>query len=172
MARLSQVLAQTALATAAATTLAAKAGEFSKQAVSFKVDGQTIRGDLYLPKGAGANARVPAMVVGGSLTSVKEQMPASYAQELASSGIAALAIDYRHYGQSEGLPRQLESVESKKADLLGAVGFLRQHAAVLPHGVALLGICTSGGNVIQAAAADPPASPPWSPSLAGSPNRA
>jgi uncharacterized protein len=94
-------------------------------------------------------------VVGGSLTSVKEQMSASYAQRLASSGIAALAIDYRHYGQSEGQPRQLESVYSKRADLLGAVSYLRQHAAVLPQGVALLGICTSGGNVIQAAAADP-----------------
>jgi uncharacterized protein len=155
MTRITQALAQTAVAAAAATTLSAQAGEFSKQAVSFKVDGQTVRADLYLPKGSGANARVPAMVVGGSLTSVKEQMSASYAQELASNGIAALAIDYRHYGQSEGMPRQLESVETKKADLLAAVSFLRKQAAVLPQGVALLGICTSGGNVIQAAAADP-----------------
>ncbi len=154
MARLFQVLAKTAVA-AAVTTFAAQAGEFSKQAVSFDVDGQTIRADLYLPKDAGANSRVPAMVVGGSLTSVKEQMSASYAQELASSGIAALAIDYRHYGQSDGLPRQLESVETKQADLLAAVGFLRKHSAVLPQGVGLLGICTSGGNVLQAAAADP-----------------
>jgi uncharacterized protein len=155
MARLSQVLAQGTVAVAAAAALSAHAGEISKQAVSFQVDGQTIRGDLYLPKGAGATARVPAVVVGGSLTSVKEQMSASYAQELASSGFAALAIDYRHYGQSEGQPRQLESVDTKKADLLGAVNFLRKHAAVLPQGVALLGICTSGGNVIQAAATDP-----------------
>jgi uncharacterized protein len=155
MPRVSQILAQTVLAAAAVTTVAAQAGEFTKQAVSFTVEGQTIRGDLYLPKGAGSTARVPAVVVGGSLTSVKEQMSASYAKELASSGIAALAIDYRHYGQSDGLPRQLESVESKKADLLGAASFLRQHTAVLPQGVALLGICTSGGNVIQAAAADP-----------------
>lgn len=155
MTRIAQVLSHTAVAAAATTVLAAQAGDFSKQAVSFQVDGQTIRGDLYLPKGASASSRVPAMVVGGSLTSVKEQMSTSYARELAGNGIAALAIDYRHYGQSEGLPRQLESVETKQADLLAAVGFLRQHAAVLPHGVALLGICTSGGNVIQAAAADP-----------------
>jgi uncharacterized protein len=155
MTRISKVLAQSAVAVAAATSLSAHAAEFSKQAVSFKVAGQTVRADLYMPKRAGPKVRVPAMVVGGSLTSVKEQMSASYAKELARNGIAALAIDYRHYGQSEGMPRQLESVETKKADLLAAAAFLRKQTAVLPQGVALLGICTSGGNVIQAAAADP-----------------
>jgi uncharacterized protein len=77
----------------------ALAAEFEKQSVSFKVDGQTLRGDLYLPRGASASSKVPAVVVGGSLTSVKEQMSASYAQELAKRGIAALAFDYRHYGR-------------------------------------------------------------------------
>ncbi len=145
------------LATVAAASLmasAAIAAEFDKQSVSFKVNNQTLRGDLYLPKGAKAGANLPAVVVGGSLTSVKEQMSASYAKELASQGIAALAFDYRHYGQSEGMPRQLESVEAKKADLKGAVSFLQTHAAINPNSISLLGVCTSGGNVIQAAAED------------------
>lgn len=130
----------------------ALAAEFEKQSVSFKVDGQTLRGDLYLPRGASASSKVPAVVVGGSLTSVKEQMSASYAQELAKRGIAALAFDYRHYGQSDGQPRQLENVETKKADLKAAVSFLQTVPGV--DGVSLLGVCTSGGNVIQAAAED------------------
>jgi uncharacterized protein len=145
------------LATLAAASLmasAALAAEFEKQSVSFKVEGQILRGDLYLPKGAKTGANLPAVVVGGSLTSVKEQMSASYAKELAAQGIAALAFDYRHYGQSEGQPRQLESVEAKKADLKGAVSFLQTHAAINPNGISLLGVCTSGGNVIQAAAED------------------
>jgi uncharacterized protein len=145
------------LATVAAVSLmasAAIAAEFEKQSVSFKVANQTLRGDLYLPKGAKAGANLPAVVVGGSLTSVKEQMSGSYAKELASRGIAALAFDYRHYGQSEGMPRQLESVEAKKADIKGAVSFLQTHAAINPNGISLLGVCTSGGNVIQAAAED------------------
>lgn len=145
------------LATVAAASLmatAAIAAEFEKQSVAFKVQGQTLRGDLYLPKGAKAGANLPAVVVGGSLTSVKEQMSGSYAKELASKGIAALAFDYRHYGQSEGMPRQLESVDAKKADLKGAVSFLQTHVAINPNSISLLGICTSGGNVIQAAAED------------------
>jgi uncharacterized protein len=132
----------------------ALASEFQKQAVSFTVDGQTLRGDLYLPKGATAQAKVPAVVIAGSLTSVKEQMSASYAKELASQGIAALAFDYRHYGQSEGMPRQLESVETKNADLKAAVTFLQTQSSINAAGISLLGVCTSGGNVIQAAAQD------------------
>jgi uncharacterized protein len=132
----------------------AMAADFEKQSVSFKVDGQTVRGDLYLPKGITAATKLPAVIVGGSLTSVKEQMSAAYAKELAGQGFAALAFDYRHYGQSEGMPRQLESVEAKKADLKGAVSFLQTHARIDPQGIALLGVCTSGGNVIQAAAED------------------
>ncbi|MFM2400200.1 MAG: hypothetical protein RL341_2357, partial [Pseudomonadota bacterium] len=96
-------------------------------------------------KGVTAGTKLPAVVVGGSLTSVKEQMSAAYAKELAGQGFAALAFDYRHYGQSEGMPRQLESVESKKADLKGAVSFLQTHARIDPQGIALLGVCTSGG---------------------------
>jgi uncharacterized protein len=150
----SKIATLAAVATASLMASAAIAAEFEKRSVSFKVEGQTLRGDLYLPKGAKAGANLPAVVVGGSLTSVKEQMSGSYAKELASRGIAALAFDYRHYGQSEGQPRQLESVEAKKADLKGAVSFLQTHAAINPNGISLLGVCTSGGNVIQAAAED------------------
>jgi uncharacterized protein len=150
----SKVATLAAVAAASLMASAAIAAEFEKRAVSFKVEGQTLRGDLYLPKGAKAGANLPAVVVGGSLTSVKEQMSGSYAKELASRGIAALAFDYRHYGQSEGQPRQLESVEAKKADLKGAVSFLQTQAAINPNGISLLGVCTSGGNVIQAAAED------------------
>jgi uncharacterized protein len=145
------VLGAVASATIVASGTAGAAG-FDKQSVSFQVDGQTVRGDLYLPHGASASAKVPAVVVGGSLTSVKEQMSGSYAKELAKRGIAALAFDYRHYGQSEGLPRQLENVDAKTADLKAAVSFLQTVPGV--EGVSLLGICTSGGNVIQAAADD------------------
>jgi uncharacterized protein len=150
----SKVSTLAAVAAASLMTSTAMAAQFEKRSVSFKVEGQTLRGDLYLPKGAKAGAGLPAVVVGGSLTSIKEQMSASYAKELASRGIAALAFDYRHYGQSEGQPRQLESVEAKKADLKGAVSFLQTQAAINPSGISLLGVCTSGGNVIQAAAED------------------
>jgi uncharacterized protein len=143
------LFALTALASATAL-----ANNFEKRSVAFKVDGQTIRGDLYLPKNAQNNASLPAVVVAGSLTSVKEQMSSTYAKELAARGIAALAFDYRHYGESDGMPRQLESEETKKADLKAAVAFLQTQPTINRQSVSLLGVCTSGGNVLQAAAED------------------
>jgi uncharacterized protein len=79
-------------------------------------------------------------------------MSATYAQALAEQGVAALAFDYRHYGQSEGQPRQLENVQTKRADLQGAVRFMQTVPGIDAQSVSLLGVCTSGGNVIQAAA--------------------
>jgi uncharacterized protein len=144
----------TALAAGAMCANSAFAAAFEKRAVSFQIDGQTLQADLYLPLGASVAKPVPAVVVGGSLTSVKEQMSASYAKALARQGLAALAFDYRHYGKSEGMPRQLENAETKKADLKAAVSFLLTVPNINPQGIGLLGICTSGGNVIQAAAED------------------
>jgi uncharacterized protein len=148
------ILSNSLFATSALASSIALANDFEKRSVAFTVDGQTIRGELYLPKNATAAGNLPAVVVAGSLTSVKEQMSGTYAKELASRGIAALAFDYRHYGQSDGLPRQLESVDIKKADLKAAVSFLQTQSAINLRSISLLGVCTSGGNVLQAAAED------------------
>jgi uncharacterized protein len=126
---------------------------YTVERVTFQSGGETVVGNLYLPSKPAAQA-LPAVVVGGSLTSVKEQMAGTYAQKLAERGIAALAIDYRHYGESQGMPRQLENTESKKADLKAAVTFLSTAPKIDAKNIGLLGVCTSGGNVLQAAAED------------------
>src|SRR5437773_1372725 len=77
--------------------------------VRFAAGDPHIVGNLYLPADAFPGARHPAIVVGGSLTSVKEQMSAAYARAMAERGFVALAIDYRHYGESGGEPRQYEN---------------------------------------------------------------
>jgi fermentation-respiration switch protein FrsA (DUF1100 family) len=111
-------------------------------------------GNLFRPEGR-PETRYPAVVVGGSLTSVKEQMGGTYAAEMAKRGFIALAIDYRHYGESGGEPRQYENPEAKAEDLSAAVAYLRSRPDVRPDAIALLGVCTSGGNVLYAAARDP-----------------
>jgi fermentation-respiration switch protein FrsA (DUF1100 family) len=68
-------------------------------------------------------------------------MSATYASELAKRGIIAVAIDYRNFGQSGGALRQYEDPDSKAEELSAAVKYL-------------LGVCTSGGNVLYAAAQD------------------
>jgi fermentation-respiration switch protein FrsA (DUF1100 family) len=124
------------------------------QKVRFAAGDSFVVGNLYLPPGYRQDTRYPAVVVGGSLTSVKEMMAGTYAAEMANRGIMALAIDYRHYGESGGEPRQYENPPTKAEDLSAAVAYLASRRDVRPGGVGVLGICTSGGNALYAAARD------------------
>lgn len=121
--------------------------------VSFQSGDGEVVGNLFLPQGYDPSHRYPAVAVGGSLSSVKEMMGGLYAGELASREIIALAIDYRNYGESSGAKRQYEDQASKAEDLSAALRFLKKRSDV--SGTGLLGICTSGGTIMYAAAKDP-----------------
>jgi fermentation-respiration switch protein FrsA (DUF1100 family) len=122
--------------------------------VRIVIAGTHIVGHLYRPGDYHPDQRYAALAVAGSLTSVKEQMGGIYAAEMAQRGFVALAIDYRNYGESGGEPRQYEDPPLKSEDLAAAVSYLASRPDVESHRVGLLGVCTSGGNVIQAAARD------------------
>ncbi|MEM1320093.1 MAG: alpha/beta hydrolase [Bacteroidota bacterium] len=123
-----------------------------KESITFQAEGLTLAGHLFKPANFDSSQRYPAVVTGGSLTSVKEQMAGTYAQKLAEQGLIALAFDYRNFGESEGQPRQFEDPQLKLEDLKAAVTFLSE----LPYVQAVggLGVCTSGGNMAYLAAED------------------
>ncbi|MEN9520619.1 MAG: hypothetical protein RLZZ381_3207 [Cyanobacteriota bacterium] len=96
------------LATATLATLQlsltnnAEAAQVKK--VTFASNNQTLVGNLYLPDDYQEETKLPAViVVTGAWTTVKEQMPATYAKEMADRGYAALAFDFRNWGESGGL---------------------------------------------------------------------
>jgi len=120
--------------------------------VSFPSGNGSVVGHLYLPPTYDPATRYPAVVVGGSLSSVKEMMGGNYAEALAGHGILGLAIDYRNYGESSGHLRQYEDPASKSVDLSSALKFLSSRSDV--SGVGLVGVCTSGGNILYTAASD------------------
>ncbi|MBM2578129.1 alpha/beta hydrolase [Jannaschia sp. Os4] len=120
----------------------------SVETVRLKAGDREVVGNLYRPKGAGGE--VPAAVVAGSLTSVKEMMGGIYARALAERGVAALAIDYSDYGESGGEPRLFDDPSKKLEDLKAAAGHLAGRDDV--SGVGMLGVCTSGGNAMYVAA--------------------
>jgi len=120
--------------------------------VTFNSGGLNLAGHLYLPKDFDSTKTYPAVVVGGSLTSVKEQMAGTYAQKLAEGNIIALAFDYSHFGESEGQPRQYEDPENKLRDLKSAVTYLLNLDYV--SNVGGFGICTSAGNMMYLASDD------------------
>ncbi|MFJ9743339.1 alpha/beta hydrolase [Streptomyces sp. NPDC101166] len=121
--------------------------------ISFDREGLTLVGDLFTPEGFDESGHYQALIVQGSLTSVKEQMPNAYAQRFAEQGFVALAFDYAHYGESAGEPRQFESPAEKLSDLQAAVTYLGEQLYV--DAVGMVGVCTSASNGAYLAAQDP-----------------
>lgn len=122
--------------------------------VEFTSEGERMIGTLFLPTSYKAGDKLPAIVIVGSLTSVKEQMATLYARKLNEQGFAALAFDYRFFGESGGEPRQYESPKKHIADISSAVAYLKTLHVVDPERIGGLGICTGSGYMAVAAAKD------------------
>ncbi len=139
----SVALAATIHSTAAEATM--------KKSVTFESQGRTLAGDLYLPDSYREGDRLPGVVVTGAWTTVKEQMAGTYAAELAKRGYAALAFDFRGWGQSADDIRFLEDPVRKTEDIDAAVDFLASRPEVDGARIAGLGICASAGYMSDTA---------------------
>jgi uncharacterized protein len=124
------------------------------QQIKFNSDGLILTGNLYLPPGFDTDRPYPAILVGGSWTTVKEQMSGLYAKELAKQGFVTLAIDPRYFGESEGQPRFWENPAAKIADFRNAVTYLKTVPGVDPDRIFLTAICASAGYMANVAATD------------------
>lgn len=122
-----------------------------KKSVTFESAGQTLAGDLYLPESYSEGDRLPGVVVTGAWMTVKEQMAGRYAAELADRGYAALAFDFRGWGQSPDSVQFLEDPSRKTEDINAAVDFLATRAEVDPERIAGLGVCASAGYMSDTA---------------------
>lgn len=130
-------------------------GGVSMEQVQFASNGVHLRGHLFLPPQFDAQKKYPAVVVTGSWTSVKEQMPDEYASLLAKEGFLALTFDFTGFGESEGQPRQVEDYNLKINDIKAAIDFLNEHPNTAPQQITGMGVCASAGYMAQAAAQDP-----------------
>lgn len=124
-----------------------------KERLQFDVGGDRVIGDLYLPsEGTGPH---PAVIVGGPMTSVKEQVTGAYARALSERGFAALALDHRHYGESGGQPRQYEHHAHKIADLQAGVEALATHPSIDADRIGAVGVCLGAGYAMWLSADSP-----------------
>ena len=146
------------LAVAAALTTTALAGTAQAATsvpVTFESGGETMVGDLYLPDDYEAGDQLPAVVVTGAWMTVRQQMASRYASELADRGYAALAFDFRNWGESGGDRRQYEDPQLKIADIEAAASFLASRPETDANRVGGLGICASAGYMVTAALTSP-----------------
>jgi uncharacterized protein len=132
-------------------TLSSKVEAAQMKEVTFKSNNQNMVGNLYLPDNYQQGDKLPGVVVTGAWTTVKEQMPATYAKEMADRGYAALAFDFRNWGESGGKERQLENPTNKTQDIVAAADYLATRAEIDANKIAGLGICASSGYMAEAA---------------------
>lgn len=125
----------------------------SREDVVFESHGTTVRAWLYRP--AQAEGGTPVIVMAHGLGGVREMRLDAFAERFAAAGYACLVFDYRHFGASDGEPRQLLSVGRQRQDWRAAVAFARTLDGIDPERVALWGSSFSGGHVIAIGADDP-----------------
>lgn len=139
----------------AAAAFATPADAATSHRVTFENAGKEIVGDLYLPNSYKEGQKLPAIVITGAWMTVRQQMPARYAREMADRGFAALVFDFRGWGESAGERRQYEDPKAKVADIEAAVRYLAARPEADPARIGGLGICASSGYMVTAAAATP-----------------
>lgn len=115
-----------------------------REDIQFTSGKDLCRGWLYRPEG---RDRFPVIVMAHGLGAVKEMRLDAFAERYCASGYGCLVFDYRHFGASEGQPRQLLSIPHQQQDWHAAIA----HARSLPctSGIVLWGSSFSGGHVIE-----------------------
>jgi uncharacterized protein len=129
--------------------------DHQRDEVAFQSEGSTCRAWLYRPSGRGdPTARYPCVVMAHGMALTRSAGLDRYARKFVAAGYRVLAFDYRHFGDSEGEPRQLLSVRRQLQDWANAIRHARTLPDVDPNRIALWGTSFSGGHVITAAARD------------------
>jgi dienelactone hydrolase len=122
-----------------------------REEIEFQSHGVLCRGWYYRPQGDTAG---PCIVMAHGFGGTRDAGLEPYAEVFAEAGYGVLVFDYRHFGASDGEPRQLLSVSRQLADWAAAIAWVRAQPEVDAEKVALWGSSFSGGHVIVAAARD------------------
>jgi pimeloyl-ACP methyl ester carboxylesterase len=121
--------------------------------VDFSVDGTRCAAWLTLPEPAATPP--PVVVMGHGFSGTREVALPAFADCFADHGLASFLFDYRHFGASDGSPRQLLSVRRQLADWRAAVAAARALPQVDGTRVGLWGTSFGGGHVMVTAAREP-----------------
>lgn len=123
--------------------------------VSFGSHRATCRAWRYTPDVSGDGKRRPCVVMAHGFGATREASLEPYAERFAAAGMHVLLFDYRHFGASDGEPRQLLSVRRQLQDYAAAVHFAHALSGVDASRVAVWGTSFSGGHALVTAATVP-----------------
>ena len=116
--------------------------------------GVVLRGWLYLPASATADAPVAGVVMAHGFSATKEMALDAYATVFCDAGLAVLVYDHRCLGASDGDPRQVINPWMQTRDYRYAIGWLGARPEVDRDRIGLWGSSFSGGEVLVLGAVD------------------
>ncbi|MFI9505419.1 alpha/beta hydrolase [Nocardia sp. NPDC052566] len=120
--------------------------------VSFPSGSEQCAAWLYPPDGVPKPR--PLVVMGHGLGGNREMGLDRYARRFAAAGMAVLVFDYRHFGASQGAPRQLLHIARQREDWRAAIAFARSLRGIDKTRIALWGTSFGGGHVLSVAPED------------------
>ncbi len=126
---------------------------FIKEDVQFDSQGTLCHAWLFTPLCAHDKPR-PGIVMAHGLGGTRDCGLESFAEHFANNGFVVLLFDYRHFGSSEGYPRQLLHIGKQIEDYRAAFSFLAHQYAVNPKKIGLWGSSFSSGHVLTIASKD------------------
>jgi pimeloyl-ACP methyl ester carboxylesterase len=130
----------------------------NRSEVEFESHGTTCRAWLYAPDGPAAGSRTastPGVVMAHGFGATRDASLEPYAERFAGAGMHVLLFDYRHFGASDGEPRQLISVRRQLQDYASAIEFARNVRGIDPRRIAAWGTSFAGGHALVTAARVP-----------------
>lgn len=129
-------------------------GKVNIQPVTYKLNGNAIAANVYLPANYDPQMKYAAVAVAHPNGGVKEQTAGLYAQRLAEAGFIAIAADATFQGASGGEPRHTDKPFFRVEDIRGMADYISQFPGVDTDRIGALGICGGGGYTLKAAQSD------------------
>jgi pimeloyl-ACP methyl ester carboxylesterase len=124
----------------------------TREDITFASGGTTCAAWLYVPEGAHDPA--PCVVMAHGFGGTRADAVPDFAERFVEVGMAVLLFDYRHFGDSEGEPRQLVDIGLQLEDWTAAIACARTRDQVDETRIALWGSSFSGGHVVATAVRD------------------
>lgn len=119
----------------------------------FPSSGGSCAATLYRP-GRDTVGGLPCVVMANGFSQTRRDGFPRFARRFARTGMAALTFDFRHYGDSDGQPRQLLDRRRQRDDLTAAIDHARGLEGIDPERVAAWGFSFGGGLALDVASRD------------------
>jgi dienelactone hydrolase len=123
----------------------------TRQDVTFNSHGVDCVAWLYTPTGPGPFATI---VMGHGLGGIRQMRLDAFAERFQAAGYACLVFDYRHFGASDGEPRQVLDINRQLQDWEAAIAYARSRPELDPDRIIAWGTSFGGGHSILTASRD------------------